>query len=119
SFPKPRALVRARRLFREEQIDAAAFGEQESRAVQQAIALQEKLGLSILTDGEMTRGDMVAHYAGRLEGLEEGMLVRCWGNRYVRRPRITGAVGRTGPILIDAWRQAQGLTEKPLRAIVT
>ena len=83
SFPKPRALTRARRQFREREIDGTALQQEEDQAVAEVIALQERLELSILTDGEMTRADLVGHYAGRLDGLEEGLLVRCWGNHYV------------------------------------
>lgn len=119
SFPKPRALKRARRQFREGQIDGAALRQEEDLAVADTIALQERLGLSILTDGEMTREDLVGHYAGRLDGLEEGMLVRCWGNRYVRRPRVTSPIGRPAPILVEDWKKAQRHTERPVRAIVT
>jgi len=119
SFPKPRALKHARRRFRDEEIDAMELGQEEEKALADVIALQEHLGLSILTDGEMTRADLVAHYAGRLEGVEEGLLVRCWGNRYVRRPRITGPIERTASILADEWKKAQEHTSLPVRAIVT
>lgn len=119
SFPKPRALKRARRRFREDEIDVAALRQEENQAVVDVIALQERLGLSILTDGEMTREDLVGHYAGRLHGLEEGKLVRCWGNRYVRRPRVTAPIGRPAPILVEDWNKAQRHTERPIRAIVT
>ena len=119
SFPKPRALKHARYMFREQQIDAAGLRLEEDKALAAVIALQERLGLSILTDGEMTRGDLVAHYAGCLEGVEKGLLVRCWGNLYVRRPRITGPIERTDSILAGAWKHAQQHTTLPLRAIVT
>ncbi len=119
SFPKPRAFKRARRRFREDEIDVAELRQEEDQAVADVIALQERLGLSILTDGEMTREDLVGHYAGRLDGLEEGMLVRCWGNRYVRRPRVTAPIGRPAPILVEDWKKAQRHTKRPVRAIVT
>ncbi len=119
SFPKPRALTRARRQFREGEIDGTALQQEEDQAVAEVIALQERLELSILTDGEMTREDLVGHYAGRLDGLEEGLLVRCWGNHYVRRPRVTAPIGRPAPILVEDWKKAQRHTERPVRAIVT
>ena len=119
SFPKPRALKRARYMFREQRIDTAELSLEEDKALAAVIALQERLGLSILTDGEMTREDLVAHYAGCLEGVEKGSLVRCWGNHYVRRPRVTGSIERTASILAGGWKHARQYTTLPLRAIVT
>ena len=119
SFPKPAALKRARHRLREREIDRAALQHEESKALAEVISFQERAGLSILTDGEMTRGDLVGHYAGRLQGVEEGLLVRCWGNRYVRRPRVTGPIESTGPLVLDRWDEARKLTRRPLRATVT
>jgi len=119
SFPKPAELRRARRQFADEEIEAPALREVEERAVRAVLALQEEIGIDLLVDGEMDRGDMTTFFAERLEGMEVSGLVRSYGNRYYRKPVIVGEVRRTAPMTVERWRFAQGATTKPVKAILT
>ena len=119
SFPRPVKLLRARWQFSEEEIEESALREVEEESIRTAVALQESLGLDLLVDGQLDRSDMVTHFADHLDGMEIGALVRCFGNRYYRRPKIVGPVGREAPIVVEAWKAAQALTERPVKAIVT
>jgi 5-methyltetrahydropteroyltriglutamate--homocysteine methyltransferase len=119
SFPKPPELRRARRRFADEEIDVAALREAEERAVRKVLALQEEIGIDLLVDGEMDRGDMTTFFAERLSGMEISGLVRSYGNRYYRKPVIVGEVRRTAPMTVERWRFAQGATSKPVKAILT
>ena len=83
------------------------------------IALQEEIGLDILVDGEMARGDMVVFFAENLEGMEVGGLVRSYGNRYYHKPVVKDRVRWTAPITVDMWRYAQSLTDKPVKGMLT
>lgn len=118
SFPRSVALRRARWQFSEEEIDAAALRQVEDEALGQTIALQERLGLDLLVDGQFDRGDMITHFAEQLDGMEIGGLVRCFDNRYYRRPRIVGPLGRSAAITVDRWKAAQALTQAPVKAIL-
>ncbi|MFQ5662395.1 MAG: methionine synthase, partial [Terriglobia bacterium] len=80
---------------------------------------QEELGLDVLVDGEQYRGDMVAYFAENLPGFTQGGLVRSYGNRYYRKPIITGAVEWKQPITVAWWRFAQQLTKKPVKGMLT
>lgn len=119
SFPKPAELARARRAFAEGDLDAAALREIERRAVRETIALQESLGIDLVVDGEMDRGDMTAHFADRIEGMEPSGLVRSYGNRYYRKLRIVGDVRRTAPMTVESWTFARQASSRPVKAIVT
>jgi len=119
SFPKPADLSRARRQFAEGDIDRAALEAEERKAVREVLALQESLGIDLLVDGEMARGDMTTFFAERLEGMEVSGLVRSYGNRYYRKPRIVGEVQRPAPMTVESWRFAQGATARPVKAILT
>jgi 5-methyltetrahydropteroyltriglutamate--homocysteine methyltransferase len=119
SFPKPDYLVKARVDFTQAKIGADDLKEAEKRATEFWIRKQEELGVDVLVDGEMYRGDMVAYFADRLSGFEQGGLVRSYGNRYYHKPIIVGKVVWEGPITIEWWRYAQGLTSKPVKGIVT
>lgn len=118
-FPQPAALRRARWQFAEGEIDEAGLRAVEVQATRETLKLQEQLGLDLLVAGQLERSDMVTYFGERLGGMELGGFVRCFGNRYYRRPRIVGEVAREGAITVDHWKTAAGMTSKPLRAIVT
>ncbi|MBI2957193.1 MAG: methionine synthase, partial [Acidobacteria bacterium] len=76
-------------------------------------------GVDVLVDGEQYRGDMVAYFAEVLPGFDAGGLVRSYGNRYYRKPIITGPVDWQRPITVEWWQFAQGLTRKPVKGMLT
>lgn len=119
SFPKPDYLQKARNQHSAGKLSHEELRKLEERATREVIALQEELGLDILVDGEMARGDMVAYFAEHLPGMEIGGLVRSYGNRYYRKPIVKGAVRWNGPITLDMWRFAQSLTQKPVKGMLT
>ena len=63
SFPKPDYLAKARTEFSRKKITEAQLHELERKATAFWIETQEKLGVDVLVDGEMYRGDMVAYFA--------------------------------------------------------
>jgi 5-methyltetrahydropteroyltriglutamate--homocysteine methyltransferase len=119
SFPKPDYLVRARADFAKGKIAADQLRDLERKATAFWIETQEKLGVDVLVDGEMYRGDMVAYFAERLPGFTEGGLVRAYGNRYYHKPIMTSEVSWPGPVTLDWWQFAQSLTKKPVKGMLT
>jgi 5-methyltetrahydropteroyltriglutamate--homocysteine methyltransferase len=119
SFPKPDYLVRARTLYARNQLTREELTELERKATREVIALQEKLGLDILVDGEMYRGDMTAYFAEQLEGMGTSGLVRSYGNRYYRKPIVIGEIRRPRPMTVEWYTFAQGLTKKPVKGMLT
>lgn len=119
SFPKPDYLLKARADFAKNKITRDELEKVERRATEFWIRQQEELGVDVLVDGEMYRGDMVAYFAGKLTGFEEGGLVRSYGNRYYHKPIITGEVRWEGPMTVDWWKYAQGLTRRPVKGMLT
>jgi len=119
SFPKPPYLIEARRKFADKKLTAEELKKLEERVTREWIELQEKVGLDVLVDGEIYRGDMVTYFANNLNGFKISGLVRSYGNRYYRKPIITGEVKWQRPITVDWWRFAQELTSKPVKGMVT
>lgn len=119
SFPKPDVLLRARADFAQGKINCEELREFEKAAVKWWIRKQEELGLDVLVDGEMYRGDMVAYFAEQLQGYERGGLVRSYGNRYYHKPIIAGEVKWKNPITVEWWEYAQSLTSKPVKGMLT
>ncbi len=119
SFPKPDYVVKARSDFNKGKINAEQLLEVERKATAWWITTQEELGVDVLVDGEQYRGDMVAYFAERIPGFTTGGLVRSYGNRYYHKPIVTGEVKWPGPLTVDWWKYAQGLTKKPVKGMLT
>lgn len=119
SLPKPPYILEARQKFSAKKIGAAELRALEKKATEEWIATQEELGIDVLVDGEMYRGDMAAYFAEHLEGFKTSGLVRSYGNRYYRKPIIAGEIRWKGPITVDWWKFAQNLTKKPLKGMIT
>lgn len=119
SLPKPPYILEARQKFSAKKIGAAELRALEKKATEEWIATQEELGIDVLVDGEMYRGDMAAYFAEHLEGFKTSGLVRSYGNRYYRKPIIVGEIRWKGPITVDWWKFAQNLTKKPLKGMIT
>ena len=119
SFPKPAYLQQARSQHAAGRLSREELAEVERRATREVIALQEELGIDILVHGEMERGDMVVFFAEQLDSMKIGGLVRSYGNRYYHKPVITDKLHWPGPMTVEMWRFAQGLTDKPLKGVLT
>jgi 5-methyltetrahydropteroyltriglutamate--homocysteine methyltransferase len=119
SFPKPQYLMDARKKFSAKEISQEKLRELEDRATREWIKIQEDLGLDVLVDGEMYRGDMAAYFAENFDGFKTSGLVRSYGNRYYRKPIISGEVRSRGPVTVDWWKFTQSLTKKPIKGMVT
>lgn len=119
SFPKPSYLLEARRKVARKQMDPDQLRELERRATEEWIRRQEEIGLDILVDGEMYRGDMVAFFADQMEGFRIAGLVRSYGNRYYPKPAVVGPVGRRKPLTVEWFAFAQGLTTRPVKGMLT
>ena len=119
SLPKPEYLTKARSQARKGALDEKALRALEERATREWIKIQEELDVDIVVDGEQYRGDMVAYFAEHLDGFKESELVRSYGNRYYRKPRIVAAVKRKRPITLEWWHFAQRLTKRPVKGMLT
>jgi 5-methyltetrahydropteroyltriglutamate--homocysteine methyltransferase len=119
SLPKPDYLLKARSQRARGEISQADLDELSRRATQEWIRFQEEIGMDILVDGEMYRGDMVAYFAENLEGMSTSGLVRSYGNRYYKKPIAVGDIKRPRPITVSWWEFAQSLTDRPVKGMLT
>jgi len=119
SFPKPPQLERARNQHARGEISAEKLFELEREATVQVIRDQEEIGLEILVDGELYRGDMTTFFAERMEGFAISNPVRSYGNRYYRKPIAVGPIRRKGAWTVDWWKFAQSQTTKPVKGMLT
>lgn len=102
SLLRPPKLLRAQEQLAARAITSAQFKEIEDRAVDDAIALQEEVGLQIVTDGEMRRQSFQSQMTAAVSGFGEFDLgAFLWGEWYdekgvkkTRRPRRLGAIAK-------------------------
>ncbi len=100
SLLRPSELLKAQKQLAAGNITAAEFKQIEDRAVDDAVALQESVGLQIVTDGEMRRQSFQSQMTAAVSGFGEYNLdAFLWGEWYdeqgahkKRRPRRLGAV---------------------------
>jgi len=71
SLLRPRYLTQARDAVASGRLSAPEFKRIEDRAVDQAIAMQEGVGLDVITDGEFRRFSFLDQIIGELEGVIE------------------------------------------------
>jgi 5-methyltetrahydropteroyltriglutamate--homocysteine methyltransferase len=119
SLPKPRYITDARSRLARGEIERSELHKLEEQATREWIEFQNSIGMDLVVDGEMYRGDMVAYFAEEMEGLEIGGLVRSYGNRYYRKPIATGPIGRDHSITVEWWKYAQSLTDAPVKGMLT
>ncbi len=119
SLPKPEYLIRARTKAAKGALKANELRRLEEKATTEWLAFQEGIGMDILVDGEQYRGDMATYFAENLEGMEISGLVRSYGNRYYKKPVITGELRRSRPISVGWYRFAQSRTAKPVKGMIT
>jgi len=119
SFPKSEALKAARAKVRRAQMDKQQLKSLEQAETKEWIRIQQQIGLDILVDGEMYRGDMATYFAEYLEGFTISSLVRSYGNRYYRKPIAVKPIRWKGPITVEWFKFAQALTKKPVKGMLT
>jgi 5-methyltetrahydropteroyltriglutamate--homocysteine methyltransferase len=88
---------------------------------ERAIRWQEDIGIDVLVHGEFERNDMVQYFGEQLTGFAftKNAWVQSYGSRSVRPPIIYGDVSRPAPMTLDWWQYAQGLTDKPVKGMLT
>jgi 5-methyltetrahydropteroyltriglutamate--homocysteine methyltransferase len=102
SLLRPPELLKAQEQLAGGDISQAQFKQIEDRAVDDAIALQEGVGLEIVTDGEMRRQSFQSQMTAAVSGFGEHNLdAFLWGDWYdeqgvkkTRRPRRLGAIAK-------------------------
>jgi 5-methyltetrahydropteroyltriglutamate--homocysteine methyltransferase len=88
-------------------------------STRRVIALQDAAGIDLPVDGQIAWDDEQTPVARGLQGFGIAGLIRYLDtNTYYREPEITGPVRWTAPITVEAFRFAQGLTSRPVKAVL-
>lgn len=120
SLLRPAALRQAFRDHYAGAIDSARFAEIQNRCIRDAVALQEEVGLNVVTDGEFRRGSYWARFVERVDGFEIKPAVFSFRDDHGHEVAFTAPYAarklkRTGPLALDEFvflRDATKLTPK-------
>src|SRR5262245_21820032 len=123
SLLRPPGLLDAQKQLAAGTLNSFQFKEIEDCTVDEAIALQESVGLEIVTDGEMRRQSFQSQMTAAVSGFGEHNLdAFLWGEWYdetgvkkTRRPRRLGAVGklkRLGYLSADEFSYLRSKTNR-------
>jgi 5-methyltetrahydropteroyltriglutamate--homocysteine methyltransferase len=128
SLLRPPELLEARERYAAGGLSAAEFKRIEDRAVDWAIGLQERAGLSVVTDGEMRRESFQSQMVEAVEGFGEydidAWLWGEWhgdetvGEQTTERPPTLGVVGklrRRRHLSVEEFVYARGRTERTVK----
>jgi 5-methyltetrahydropteroyltriglutamate--homocysteine methyltransferase len=121
SFPQTAEIRAARRRHRDGALDDADYDRFLRERVADVIREQEALGLDVLVHGEPERNDMVEYFGEQLAGFafSEAGWVQSYGSRCVKPPILYGDVARPAPMTVRWWSHAQGLTDRPVKGMLT
>ena len=125
SLLRPPGLLAARERYAAGDISAAEFKGVEDRAVDGVIALQERAGLPVVTDGEMRRESFQSQLVEAVEGFG-GHSIDAWlwgewhgdervGDKTTGRPPDLGVVGklrRRRHLCVEEFVYARGRTDR-------
>ncbi len=121
SFPQTAEVRKARSAHARGELSDAAYEAFLKTETARTIAWQEEIGLDVLVHGEFERNDMVQYFGERLSGFaftRHGW-VQSYGSRCVRPPILFGDVSRPEAMTVKWWWFAQGLTDKPVKGMLT
>lgn len=121
SLLRPQYLSKARDAFASGQLSAPDFKRIEDRAVDQAIAMQEGVGLDVISDGEFRRFSFLDQIIGELEGVteREGAPVRFrnqttgfdWHAPYT----VTGTISQRRKLTLEEYAYSRARATRPVK----
>lgn len=121
SFPQSDEVKRTRTAWRKKEITDAEYAQFVKTETARWIEIQEDIGLDVLVTGEFERTDMVEYFGEKLRGIAftKQAWVVSYGSRCVKPPIIYGDVEWTAPMTVKEVIEAQELTEKYVKGMLT
>ena len=122
SLLRPAWLIEARRAMRRGEMSAAAFKTVEDRAVDDALALQERCGLDVVNDGEQRRLSFLGSLIEITEGLTRtSKLTKPWQSadgsveQLTLGLCVTSRIVRRRSLVSEEFSYARARSRKPLK----
>ena len=126
SMLRPKHLLKAQQLIKEEVISPSELVKAEDMAVKKAVAIQEKAGVDVITDGEMRRPVFCHNFVKSVDGFKwdiPGNTV-IWfdmNGKKIIDPVTVGVVSKIKKkhdISVDEFSFIRGITDKPIKVTI-
>lgn len=121
SFPQSAEVKKTRSAWRKGEITDAQYAQFVKEETARWVQIQEEIGLDVLVHGEFERTDMVEYFGEHLTGFAftDFAWVVSYGSRCVKPPIIYGDVEWTHAMTVKEVVEAQELTDKYLKGMLT
>lgn len=119
SLLRPAYLKEARENYESGKISAAEFKRVEDRAVDEAIDLQTRAGLDVITDGEMRRYAFYGHLIDAVEGFDKlgGWAIPFRDEKgeelVLQRPVVVSKLRRKRPLCAEEYTYLRARSQRP------
>jgi 5-methyltetrahydropteroyltriglutamate--homocysteine methyltransferase len=116
SLLRPQALKQAFRRHAAGEIGDAEFAQVTDQCIRDAVALQEKVGLQVVTDGEFRRGSYWGRFVERIDGFEIKLASFKFRNDQGHEveftaPYANAKIVRRRPLALDEYQFLHGVTK--------
>lgn len=124
SLLRPAYLKDARERHESSKLGDAEFKQLEDRAVDEAVALQSRAGLDVLTDGEMRRYAFYGHLIDAVEGFDKygGWAIPFRDDKgeklVLQRPVVVSKLRRKRPLCAEEFTYLRARTEHPAKTTI-
>jgi 5-methyltetrahydropteroyltriglutamate--homocysteine methyltransferase len=124
SLPRPERLLDARDQVAAGQMAKDALRGIEDECIRAAVAMQERVGIGAVTDGEYRKRGWREFLYDKCEGfgpetVSRGFPLRLFDGRTVTgpgEPKVTGNLRRREPLSADDFSALKGMTSRPIKA---
>jgi len=121
SLLRPKALAEARQRWKQGRLEGAALREIEDRAIEEAVARQEAVGLESITDGEFRRDWWHLDFLSQLDGVAlRDMTGPRFGGSEEQPPIpiVTGKVRYSKPVMVEDFAFLKSKTRRTAKQTI-
>lgn len=124
SLPRPEALTRAREQCAAGTLSKAGLGEVEDECIRAAVAMQERVGIGAITDGEFRKRGWREFLYDKCDGFGPQSVARDFPIRLydgtnappIREPKVTARLRRREVLSADDFSALKAMTAGPIKA---
>ena len=124
SLPRPERLMAAREQFAAGKLPRTDLTQIEDECIREAVAMQERVGIGAITDGEYRKRGWREFLYDKCDGFGPETVERAFPIRLydgttappIREPRVTARVTRREPLSADDFSALKTMTRGPIKA---
>jgi 5-methyltetrahydropteroyltriglutamate--homocysteine methyltransferase len=124
SLPRPERLMAAREQYSSGKLPKAELAQIEDECIREAVALQERVGIGAITDGEYRKRGWREFLYDKCDGFGPETVERAFPIRLydgttappIREPKVTARLTRREPLSADDFSALKTMTRGPIKA---